>query len=368
MSAPDIGEPERRAVAEVLGGQWLSGGPTLGRFEAVMARRADRRHAVAVSSGTAGLHAVVRALGIGRGDRVVTTSYSFVASVNCFLYEGAEPIFADIDPRTYNVDPAAVEDAIRHAGVRPVAILPVDIFGQPAALERLMRIAHDHDLRLIEDSCEALGSAHRGHPAGSFGDAGVFAFYPNKQMTTGEGGVIVTDDDALAGRCRALRNQGRLPGDDWLTHSELGYNYRLDDLSAAVGLAQSERLDELLAARERVASAYTRALAGVAGVEPPYVEAATTRMSWFVYVITLDRSLDRGTVATVMSDRGVPTRPYFRPIHQQPYFVARFGDLTGSLPVTEDIGRRTLALPFHGRLSDESVAYVVDALREAIAR
>ena len=368
MSAPDLGARERALVNEVLATDSLSGGPMMRRFEEGIARASGRRHAVAVSSGTAGLHALVSALGIARGDLVVTTAYSFVASVNCFLYEGAEPLFADIEAVTYNVDPASVEAAIAAAPRPPAGLLPVDVFGQPADLNELSAIARRHGLPLIEDACEALGAEHQGRPAGSFGEGAVFAFYPNKQLTTGEGGAIVTDDDALADRCRALRNQGRAPGDEWLTHSFLGYNYRLDELSAALGVAQLERLDELVAARGRVAAAYTRALANVQGLRTPQVVDATTRMSWFVYVVTLDGSLDRDAIAAELRARGVPTRPYFRPIHQQPYFVERFGDRTGSLPVTEDIGRRTLALPFHGRLSDESIGYVVDALGDVIAQ
>ena len=368
MSAPDIGARERELVAEVLSTASLSGGPMLARFEEGLAGASGRRHAIGVSSGTSGLHALVSALGIGRGDRVVTTAFSFVASVNCFLYEGAEPLFADIDPVSYNLDPASAEAVIAESPRPPAALLPVDVFGQPADLGRLVAIAAGHGMPLIEDACEALGGKHDGRLAGSFGVGAVFAFYPNKQMTTGEGGAIVTDDDRVADRCRALRNQGRAPGDDWLTHSFLGYNYRLDELSAALGVAQLERLDELLISRDRVAASYTRALAGIQGVQVPRVVPGTTRMSWFVYVVTLDAALDRDAVAGALKARGVPSRPYFRPIHQQPYFVERFGDRTGRLPVTEDIGRRTLALPFHGRLSDESIAYVADALRTAIAQ
>ena len=368
MSAPDLGARERALVNEVLATDSLSGGPMVRRFEEGIARTSGRRHAIAVSSGTTGLHALVSALGIGVGDLVVTTSYSFVASVNCFLYEGAEPLFADIEAESYNIDPTSVEAAILAAPRPPAGLLPVDVFGQPAALTTLEDLSRRHGIPLIEDSCEALGASHQGRPAGSFGKGAVFAFYPNKQLTTGEGGAIVTDDDALADRCRALRNQGRAPGDEWLTHSFLGYNYRLDELSAALGVAQLERLDELIAARERVATAYTRALAGVQGLRTPVVAGDTTRMSWFVYVVTLDRPLDRDTIAGALRSRGVPTRPYFRPIHQQPYFIERFGDRTGSLPVTEDIGRRTLALPFHGKLSAESIGYVVDALRDVIAQ
>jgi len=367
MSAPDIGPRERALVAEVMNGTQLSFGPMIERFEAGVAAVARRRFAIAVSSGTAGLHIAVRALGIGLGDTVVTTAFSFVASTNCFLYEGAEPVFADIDPVTFNLDPAAVEDAVRSTERTPIGLLPVDVFGQPCDLPRLAAVAKAHGLRVIEDACEAFGSMRDGRPAGSLGEMATFAFYPNKQMTTGEGGVIVTDDPRLDALARSLRNQGRGAGGDWLTHVRLGYNYRLDELSAAVGVAQLERLDKLIDERDDVARRYSATLAGVDGITLPRLVKETTRMSWFVYVVLLAKGIDRDAVADGLARQHVPTRPYFRPIHLQPYFRERFGDREGSLPVTEDVGRRALALPFHGRLSDESIGYVADALREAIS-
>jgi len=362
MSAPDIGPRERALVSEVMSGGHLSMGPMLERFEAGIAAASGRKFAIGVSSGTAGLHVGVRALDLTSGDRVVTTAFSFVSSANCLLYEGAVPVFADIDPITYNVDPSSVEDV----GKGAVALLPVDVFGQPCDFTRLEPIAERNGWRVIEDSCEAIGGAHAERPAGSLGDLAVFAFYPNKQMTTGEGGAVVTDDPKLAALARSLRNQGRGEGGDWLTHVRLGYNYRLDELSAAVGVAQLERLDELIAERADVARRYSAALAAIDGVTVPRVAKETTRMSWFVYVVLLDRGVDRDAVAAKLAARMVPTRPYFRPIHLQPYYRKRFGDLSGSLPVTEDVGRRALALPFHGRLSDESIGYVTEALREAV--
>lgn len=367
MSAPDVTDRERELVARALTGTSLSGGPLLRQFETQAAQIAGARHGIAVSSGTAGLHLAVRALEIGPGARVLTSAFSFVASVNCFLYEGAEPVFADIDPVTYGLDPASVEDALRHR--RPIsALLPVHVFGQPCDMTGLGALAAADDIPIIEDACEAIGAAHAGRPAGSFGALAVFAFYPNKQVTTGEGGVVVTNDEALAGVCRSLRNQGRGDGDDWFDHVRLGYNYRLGELSAALGVAQLERFDELLERRDRVAAEYSRRLARITGISLPAVDPGTTRMSWFVYVIALDRGIDRDAVVRDLAASDVPTRAYFRPIHLQPYFRERFGDLRGSLPVTEDVGSRTLALPFHSRLSSESIEYVANALERALER
>ena len=367
MSAPDVTARERELVERALAGPDLSMGPMLRRFESEAARIAGCAHGIAVSSGTAGLHVAVRALGIGAGARVLTTAYSFVASVNCFLYEGAVPVFADIDPITYGLDPASADDSLRRAG--PVAaLLPVHVFGQPCDMTGLAALAAERGVPIIEDACEAIGATHAGRPTGSLGRIGVFAFYPNKQVTTGEGGVIVTDDEELARLTRSLRNQGRGEGEDWFDHVRLGYNYRLGELAAALGVAQLERLDEILEARARVAAAYSRRLARIVGISTPTVVQATTRMSWFVYVVALDRDVDRDEVVRGLARAGVPTRAYFRPIHLQPYFRQRFGDLRGSLPVTEDIGRRTLALPFHNRLSDESVEYVAEALERALER
>lgn len=367
MSAPDIGERERELVLEVLKGPTLSGGPLTERFEASVAALTGRRHAIAVSSGTAGLHLAVCALGLRGPARVLTTSFSFVASVNCLLYEGVEPVFADIDPVTYELDPESAEERVR-GGPDVAAILPVHVFGQPCDMTSFLALATRLGCPVIEDACEALGAEHRGRPAGSFGDVAVFAFYPNKQMTTAEGGMIVTDSGPVAALCRSLRNQGRGQDQDWLSHVRLGYNYRLDELSAALGVAQLERLDQLIANRADVAARYDRALAAIDGVTRYSIAPSTTRMSWFVYVVALDRVVDRGRVAVSLEADGVPTRPYFRPIHQQPYFVERFGDRTGTLPITEDVGLRTLALPFHGRLGDESIGFVADALRRAVAR
>jgi perosamine synthetase len=366
MSAPDISERDIDAVVSVLRSGRLSIGPVSEEFERRAAERAGARFGVTVSSGTTGLHLCFVGAGAAPGVGVITTSFSFAASVNAFLYAGATPIFADIDPVTFNLDPKAVAEVVaRESSAR--VLLPVHVFGQPCDMDALMAIAQRHGLTVIEDAAEAIGASYRGRPAGSFGLAAVFAFYPNKQMTTGEGGMIVTSDVALAELMRSLRNQGRGESGAWLDHVRLGYNYRLDEMSAALGLAQIERLDQLLDNRDKVAARYTAALRSVKGVRTPVIAPETTRMSWFVYVVMLDRGIDRDRVARSLAAEGVPTRPYFRPIHQQPYFVERFGDWTGRFPVTEDVGARTIALPFHGSLSDEGVGYVVEALTAAIA-
>jgi dTDP-4-amino-4,6-dideoxygalactose transaminase len=250
----------------------------------------------------------------------------------------------------------------------PRAILSVDVFGQPAEYERIHGIAREHDLTLIEDSCEAIGAEYRGQPAGSFGDGAVFAFYPNKQITTGEGGVVVTDRDDWAEKVRALRNQGRAPGDTWLNHTYLGYNYRMNELSAALGLAQMARIDDLIMKRERVAQWYAEGLVSLPAVEPPQVVNTTTRMSWFVYVVRFDPSLDRDRVMALLREEGIPSRPYFAPIHLQRYMQERFGYRRGDFPITEDFGARSLALPFSSVMSKEQVGIVCDALRQAIER
>lgn len=384
MSAPDLGPAEREAVAAVLRTPRLSMGPEIEGFEAQIQAYCGARHAIAVSSGTTGLHLCVCAAGIADSDLVITTPFSFVSSANVLLYERAVPIFVDVDPVTGNLDPAlaaqAAED-LKSGGDRAPKWLPrqgsdpnsvlkgilsVDVFGQPADYDALRRIVQDENLILIEDSCEALGASYRSRPAGMLGDMGVFAFYPNKQITTAEGGMVVTDDDNVAERIRALRNQGRAPGDTWLDHTYLGFNYRLSELSAALGRVQMTRLEELLQKRERVADWYGERLAEIPSVEPPQIVPSTTRVSWFVYVIRLPEEVDRQALAARLEARGVPTRPYFTPIHLQPYFRERFDYRPGDFPVTEDLGRRSMALPFSGTLSEEDVDYVCQELRAAL--
>ncbi len=384
MSSPDITDTERAAVAAVLHTPNLSMGPQIKAFEAAVRRYVGAAHAIGVSSGTAGLHLCVRAAGIGPGDLVITSPFSFVASANVLLFEHAVPIFVDVDPASGNLDPnlacAAVRDLaeggiaarrwLPRSGARegaPLkALLPIDVFGQPADMDPLMEIAAQYDLRVIEDACEALGAEYKGRKAGCLGHYGSFAFYPNKQITTGEGAVIVTDDPAAATLMRALRNQGRAPGDTWLQHTYLGYNYRMDELSAALGLAQLTRIDELLAKRARVAGWYHERLAEIPRVETLQTTAQTSRISWFVYVVRLHPSLSREAVARALLARGVPSRPYFIPIHLQPYMAERFGFRRGDYPVTEDLGDRSLALPFSGVMTEAQVDRVCTALREIL--
>ena len=385
MSSPDLSQAERDAVLAVLNTPNLSIGPQVQAFEQFVAERVGVQHAVAVNSGTSGLHLCVRALGIEDGDRVITTPFSFVASANILLYERAVPVFVDVDPETGNIDTdlaaeaaaglmkggRAAERWLPRRGVpdagRLKALLPVDVFGQPADFDALTPTAQEHGLAILEDSCEALGAEYKGLPAGRLGDVGVFGFYPNKQITTGEGGLVVTDRGDVADMVRALRNQGRAPGDTWLEHTYLGYNYRLDEMSAALGLAQMRRFDELLANRQRVAEWYAEGLARLPQVETLPMASTTTRVSWFVYVIRLAADVDRAAVIRTLDQQGIPARPYFAPIHLQKYFVDQFGYQPGDFPVTEDLGRRSLALPFSGVMTREQVDLVCKRLEGVLA-
>lgn len=364
LAFPDVGEEEARAVAEVVRSGRLALGPRLMEFEERFAAYVGLRFAVGVSSGTAGLHLVVRALGLGEGDEVITTPFSFIASANCLLFERVRPVFVDIDPRTLNINP----DHLKHAlSPRTRGILVVHVFGHPAAMGPILEFADEHGLAVIEDACEAVGARYRGRVAGTFGKAAVFAFYPNKQMTTGEGGMIVTDDVGVASLCKSFRNQGREEGGEWLDHARLGYNYRLDEMSAALGLVQLARLPEMLERRAKVAAMYTVRLRDLPEVETPYVDPEV-EMSWFVYVVRVARNIDRDGVMRYLRERGVECRPYFAPIHLQPFYREQFGFKEGDFPVAEDTGRRSIALPFFNSLTEEQVDYVVGTLKEALYR
>ena len=363
MSRPDITQKEILAVNRVLATPHLALGPNLEKFERAFAGYVGARHGIAVSSGTAGLHMCVVAAGIGPGDEVITSPYSFIASANCILYAGATPVFVDVDPLTLNMDVRQVEERITP---RTKALLPVHIFGQPCDMTPLMDIAHRRNLTVIEDACESIGAEYRGRKVGTFGRAAVFAFYPNKQMTTGEGGVIVTDDPAWAALLRSLRNQGRGEGDLWLAHERLGYNYRLDEMSCALGLVQLERIEELLRKRERVAQAYTRLLRDAPGVQVPSIASDTTRASWFLYVVRLTDRANRDRIIHWLQSRGVPARPYFPPIHLQPFYRTQFGHREGDFRVAEMAGGSSLALPFSGLMTQGQVEYVCEALQDAL--
>jgi dTDP-4-amino-4,6-dideoxygalactose transaminase len=388
MSGPDITDAEIASVVDVLHSGCLSIGPRLSQFEAAVAARVGTAHAVGVSSGTAGLHLAIIAAGVNDGDLVITTPFSFIASANCILYERAIPVFVDVDPVTGNIDPVLVEAAIRdiqNGGAarqrwlppavrdsarvgRLRALLPVHAFGQPADMDPLLKTAGAAGLVVIEDACEAVGSEYKGRPAGSMGDVAVFAFYPNKQATTGEGGMMVTQRSDYDALFRSLRNQGRDVMSGWLEHDRLGYNYRMDELSAALGEAQFIRLAELIAARSQVTSWYTERLTGAPGVTPPVVMPYVTRMSWFAYVVRLDPDVDRDAVIGDLQQVGIPSRPYFSPIHLQSFYRTRFGYAPGDFPVAEALGASCLALPFSGKTTEAQVERVCAALLTSVAR
>jgi perosamine synthetase len=364
LAKPLVGEREEQLLLETLRSGRLALGPRLADFETRLGDLFDRPVS-AVSSGTAGLHLAIRAAGVEAGDEVVTTPFSFVASANCLLYEDAKPVFCDIDPRTLNIDPDAAAAAV---GERTTGLLPVHIFGYPADLPALERLAAERGLWIVEDACEALGAVHAdGTPVGGRGNPSIFAFYANKQITTGEGGAVVCPDGAVKERIDSERNQGRAPDMGWLDHDRLGFNYRLDELSCALGVAQLERLDELLAGRARVAAAYSELLADVEELALPCPDADGDRRSWFVYVVQLPPGVDRDAAITAMRERGVETKPYLPAIHLMSFYRERFGHREGEFPVCEDVARRSLALPFFGALTDGELEHVVGALREVVA-
>ena len=362
LSGPDITQAEIDAVLSVLRTPQLSLGPKLGEFEQTFTERLGVKHAVACSSGTAALHLCWRALGLGPGDDVITTPFSFIASANSIFFDGAKPVFVDVDPRTWQIDAARIEAAVTP---RTKALLPVDVFGSIPDMDAIWALAREHNLRVLEDSCEALGAAYRGRPAGTLGEAGTFGFYPNKQITTGEGGMVVTNDDQIAFLVRSLRNQGRDPDAGWLQHARLGYNYRLSELNCALGVAQMRRLDEFIGKRARVAERYRQRLAD----EPRVIMQKTpdeVRISWFVMVVRLADEYsqqDRDAVLQKLREAGIGCSDYFTPIHLQPFYVEQFGYKPGDFPVTEALSARTIALPFHTRLSEAEVDRVVAKLR-----
>jgi perosamine synthetase len=362
---PVIGEREEELVLDVLRSGHLSLGPRLAEFEQAFGARLGVEHASAVSSGTAGLHLAVRAQGIEQGDEVITTPFSFVASANCVVYEKARPVFCDIDPRTLNMDPHAAEAA---ATDRTTGILPVHIFGYPADMPAFERLARDRGLWLVEDACEALGARHGdGTLVGTRGNPAVFAFYPNKQITTGEGGLLIAPDGAFKERVDSERNQGRAPDMGWLDHDRLGFNYRLSDVACALGIAQLERLDQLLAARARIAALYEEALSAVEGLTLPCPDAGGDLRSWFVYVVQLPRGRDRDETISLLRARGVDSKPYLPAIHLMSYYRDTWGHREGEFPVCEDVSARSLALPFFPQMTDGQVEAVATQLAAVLA-
>ncbi len=362
LSRPEIAPEDIAAVTEVLNSPHLALGPKLAAFEKAFAEYIGTTYAVAVNSGTSGLHLAIRALDLGKGDEIITTPFSFVASANCILFEQALPKFVDIDPVTLNMDPDRIRKAVTK---RTKAILVVHVFGLPCDMRAIEEVADEYDLAIIEDACEAIGATCDGTKVGTFGDAGVFAFYPNKQMTTGEGGMLVTDDAQTAELASSMRNQGRTAKSSWLAHERLGYNYRMDEMSAALGLSQLSRIDKMLAKRSRVASWYKKALEEVEGVSP-LSDVEGCQRSWFVYVVLLDRGHTRSEVMERLESWGVDCRAYFPPIHLQPLYRDLFGYKVGDFPVTEEIAGRTLALPFYNSLRQSDVEDIVEQLARAI--
>jgi perosamine synthetase len=365
LSRPDVTEKEIEAVCAVLRSPDLSLGPKLGEFEQAFADYIGRKRAVAVNSGTSGLFLCMQALGIGPGDEVITTPFTFIATATTIMMAGAVPVFADIDPASLNIAPEKIEEKITN---KTKAIVPVEIFGNPDGIDRVCQIAQKYNLEVIEDSCEALGSTLNGRKVGTFGRMCVFAFYPNKQITTGEGGMILTDDDDLADICVSLHNQGRAKGSGWLNHERLGYNYRLSDINCALGIVQLSRIDEIKAKRSQVAGWYQEMLADEARLVVP-AEPDNCDINWFVFVVRLTEgfTLDqRNRVLEAMTSREIGVSNYFAPVHLQPFIAEQFGYKPGDFPVTDSVSSRTIALPFYNNLKKSEVAIVCKTLKEVL--
>jgi perosamine synthetase len=364
LSRPLIDERDEELVLEVLRSGRLSLGPWIDEFEQLFAERVGAPYAAAVSSGTAGLHMLCHIAGVQEGDEVITSPISFVATANCFIFEGGRPVFADVDPQTLNLDPAAVEGAITE---RTRGIVAVDMFGYPCELDELRELADRHGLFLIDDSCEALGAEYKGAPIGSHGLSGAFGFYPNKQITTGEGGMVTTHSEEEWELLKSLRNQGRSYDSRWFHHVRLGFNYRITDLQAALGIAQLEKLDRLLTLRSEVAARYGELLARVDGVEVPLADDSDHRRSWFVYVVKVAQGIDRDSVLERLAAEEIEAGHYVPAVHLQPYMRERYGFAEGLCPVAEDACSRTLALPFYPQLEAEDQERVTAALRAALS-
>jgi perosamine synthetase len=370
LSKPDITDKERKAVMEVLKTPDLSLGKKYIEFEKIMAKFAGVKYAVVTNSGTSALHLIIKAMGIKAGDEVITTPFSFISSSNCILFEKAKPVFVDIDENTLNIDPDKIEKKITK---NTKAILAVDVFSRPADWDKINSIAKKHKLYLIEDSAEALGSEYKGKKCGSFGDAAVFAFYPNKQVTTGEGGAVLTNNKKIADLCKSMANQGReVKNGKWLDHARLGYNYRMDEMSCALGISQMQRISEILKKRSAVADLYSKKLREIEEVQTPNI-SEKTKLSWFVYVVKLSNKLfsnklfsKRDLIIKKMAKRSIQCGNYFQPIHLQPFYKKEFGYKTGDFPVAESTGRGTIALPFFNDLKEKEINFVVKNLKAII--
>jgi perosamine synthetase len=366
LSRPDITGAEIKKVTEVLKTPYISRGPIVKKFEEAFAKYIGTKHAVAVNSGTSALHLIIRSLGIGENDEVITTPFSFIASANCILYEKAKPVFVDIDPLTLNIDVAQIENKITK---KTKAILAVDVFGYPALWDKLTQLADKYKLKLIEDSCEALGTEFKNKKTGNFGNAAAFGFYPNKQITTGEGGIITTNNDSIAEKCYQMRNHGRAYNSNWLDHEILGYNYRISDINCAMGLSQLQRISEITNKREKVAELYNNQLLNFPDISIPF-STKDIKRSWFVYVIILNKHYSqyhRDNIIDVMSKKGIECGNYFTPIHLQPFYVKLFNYKSGDFPITESISQRTIALPFYNKLKKQEINYIVTHLKDIIS-
>lgn len=364
LSSPDITHKEVEVINQVLATPFLSIGPKVKEFERKIANYVGTKYAIAVNSGTSGLHLCIKSLGIKDDDEVITTPFSFIASANCILFERAKPVFVDIDEETLNIDVSKIEEKITP---RTKAILPVHLFGCPCDMDRIMEIAKRYNLAVIEDACEAIGSEYKEKKVGSFSNMAVFSFYPNKPLTTSEGGAVVTDDEKIAKLCRSMRNQGREGNDDRLFHERLGYNYRMSELGAALGIAQMDRIDEILQRRQKIARLYNERLSKIEGIKIPY-SAPGTKISWFVYIIRLDKERssreERDKIMEKLRQKGVSCKNYFPPIHLEPFYVDMFGYKKGAYPVSERVSDLTIALPFYNNLRERQIDYICDTIKE----
>jgi perosamine synthetase len=368
LSYPDISHKEVEIINQVLATPFLSIGPKIKEFEKKIAKFIGTKYAVAVNSGTSGLHLCIRSLDIKDGDEVITSPFSFIASANCILFERANPVFVDVDENTLCIDADKIEEKITP---KTRAILPVHVFGHACQMDKIMKIAKKHNLAVIEDVCEAIGAEFKGRKVGSFGDTAVFAFYPNKQITTAEGGMIVTNNEKIAKLCQSMRNQGRDEGNAWLSHSRLGYNYRMSELSAALGSVQMDRINEILEKRQKIANLYNEKLKNIRGIKIPHI-ALGTKISWFVYVIRLNHKKfsrdDRNKIIKKLEAKGVSARDYFPPIHLEPFYTKMFGYKKGDFATTEAVSESTIALPFYNNLTEKEIGYVCDSIKEIIKK